>query len=87
MYLDALTPHRNLGQPANARVNVGVPPPQSHVEAPPYDAALDGSWKHYLNPHDHAFRNHINGMSPEERQMLLNKMAEQRSLPPLPPGI
>lgn len=76
--------------PATPAPNVGTPPAaQPHVEAPPYDAANDPAWKGLLDPNDHAFRNFLNELSPEHRQMLLQKamtMKAQRAAPSPIPG-
>jgi hypothetical protein len=55
-----------------------------HIEAPPYDAAIDPGWKGILDPHDHELRNFLNGISPEERQMLLVRLGKAGA-PPVPP--
>jgi hypothetical protein len=62
---------QTLGQPPGS---VGVPAAQPHVEPPPYDAAMDPAWKGILNPSDHEFRNALNDMSPEIRQLLLTRL-------------
>lgn len=76
-----LPPTNGLPEPAVAA--------QPHVEPPPYDVAKDAAWLRYLHPHDHPMRNFLNGLSPEERQMLhgfLQRIAKARDAgpPPLP---
>jgi hypothetical protein len=59
--------------PATAKKALGVPPAQPHIEPAPYDAATDPGWQGLLDPNDHEFRNFLNQISPEERQMLLKR--------------
>jgi hypothetical protein len=71
----------NLGAPPAPVRTMGAPPPaaQPHVAPPPYDAATDPAWRGILDPNDHAFRNTLNEMDPETRQMLLQKMMAARA--------
>lgn len=75
--------------PAPNRPAIGaaptVAPAQSHIEPPPYDAAMDPGWKGILDPSDHELRNFLNGLSPEERQMLLVRLGKTGA-PPAAPG-
>jgi hypothetical protein len=59
------------------------PPAQPHIAAPPYDVASDPGWRTYLDPVDHPFRNELNQMDPETRQLILARLMQQRALPPL----
>jgi hypothetical protein len=62
--------------PANPR-NVGTPPAaQPHIEAAPYDVAQDPGWAKILDPADHALRNFLNEISPEQRQMLQQRVMQ-----------
>lgn len=61
---------------AGTKGNLGVPPAQPHIESAPYDAAIDPAWKGILDPNDHELRNFINQQSPEDRQMLLQRVAK-----------
>lgn len=74
--------------PAPKVANIGAPPAQPHVQPPPYDAAVDPGWKGILDPNDHELRNLLNGLSPEERQVLLKRMSGAPSIAPgaVPPG-
>ena len=54
---------------------------QPHVEAPPYDVAHDPGWHGILDPNDHPLRNFLNGLSPEERQLLLMRLGAARPSP------
>lgn len=77
-----------LGTPAaKSPANVGVPPMQSHIEPPPYDAAVDPAWKGILDPNDHELRNFLSQLSPEERQMLLLRVGKMTGAgAPQPPS-
>ena len=69
--------------------SIGVPPVQAHIEPAPYDVAMDPGWKGVLDPNDHELRNFLNGLSPEERQMLLTRVGKIGGAgspsPPMPP--
>jgi hypothetical protein len=78
---------RGMGKPpANPR-NVGTPPlvaAKPHIEAAPYDVAMDPGWKQFLDPSDHELRNALNEMTPEVRQMLLQRVMQMKG--PIQPG-
>lgn len=87
--IGAPTPAPSISTPpsgvksATVRFNPAPPPPAPHVTPPPYDAALDGAWQNYLEPNDHAFRNVLNEMDPDQRQLILQQLMRQRALMPL----
>ena len=62
----------------------GGAPPQAvpEITAPAYDAAHDPSWKGYLDPSDHAFRNMLNGLDDADRQLLRQKLVQFHMMPP-----
>lgn len=57
---------------------LGTPPAQPHVAPAPYDVAQDPGWMAAFPEiaQDHEFRNFINNVSPEERQMLFKRLAQ-----------
>lgn len=79
---------QKLGTPPSRQApNVGVPPAQPHIEPAPYDVAMDAAWKGVVDPNDHELRNFLNGLSPEERQMLITRLGRliaPRNIPPTP---
>jgi hypothetical protein len=77
-----------LGSPPAAGRAIGTPPAipaaQPHIEPAPYDVAQDPAWKGIVDPNDHELRNFLNAASPEERQMLLNRLGKgQAAAPPV----
>lgn len=81
---------RNLGgvgAPPSAKPSpaVGTPPPPNPNAAPhPYDAANDPAWKGLLDAADHAFRNFLNGLDPDHREMLRQKLTTAATPSPTP---
>lgn len=55
------------------------PPPIPSSEPPPYDALQDPAWRGFIDPQDHAFRSFVNELSPEHRQMLLQKFMAHKA--------
>jgi hypothetical protein len=52
----------------------GIPPAQPHIEGAPYDVAKDPGWKGIIDPNDHELRNLLNEMTPEQRQILQQRI-------------
>jgi hypothetical protein len=78
-YLQSLAslanPSSPVGAPPRVGPNVGKPPPANpEVAPPPYDAAHDPAWKAHVDPHDHAWRNFINGLDADSRELLRGKL-------------
>jgi hypothetical protein len=59
-----------MGPPPNLPAPQPVPA-QPHVQPAPYDVMQDPGWRGLISPDHHEMRNFISGLSPEERQMLL----------------
>jgi hypothetical protein len=72
-----------LGAGARPGANA-TPAAQPHIEPAPYDVAHDPGWTGVIDPNDHAVRNFLNGLTPEERMLVL-KLA-QKGVPGLQPG-
>ena len=71
-----------LGAPSAApgAGSIGAPPPPvPSTEPPPYDVLQDPSWKGLVGPNEHAWRNFLNELSPEHRQMLLQKAMQLKA--------
>lgn len=84
--LNALAnPAPPVGKPPTV---AAIPPPPNPNAAPPaYDIAHDPGWKGMVDPHDHALRNFLNGISPEERELLRAwKFGAQAPAAPIPPA-
>jgi hypothetical protein len=76
MYAKALTA---MGGGGGIGAPPSVPELQPHIGAPPYDVAKDPAWQGIVAPDDHPLRNFLNGLSPEERQMLLERLAKGKA--------
>jgi hypothetical protein len=79
-----------MGAPP-AGPNVGTPPPLPSTDPPPYDVLQDPAWAGMVHPNEHAWRSFLNELSPEHRQMLLQKANQLKSggraaAPPMPAG-
>lgn len=61
--------------------NAGPPTATPEVPPPPYDAAKDPTWKQYLQHGGEAFRNFVNGLQDDERQMLHGVMTNIQNNP------
>lgn len=72
-----------VGAPPGGR-NIGAPPPpQSHIEPAPYDAAKDPTWKTMLAHGGEEFRNFLNGLDDGTRQMLHGVLQSLQKANPL----
>jgi hypothetical protein len=72
-----------IGAPPTAPKNIGTAPPPTAAQAashaaaaepPPYDVAKDPGWAGIVHPADHALQGVLNNLTPEERQVLQQRV-------------